>query len=297
MLEFMIECNYPYSFPKTTKRLRYFEKSMYVYQDGMFTRTLRGKKGPLVVSVSESRTPSVLLVKVEGDLAEGEEEQLKATMRHMFSTEVDLTPFYRQWQEDSLMGRVVREREGMHIVLDPTVYECLIKTIVGQQLNISFAATLLKRLIQLAGEAVEFQGGTLPVFPSPEQVARLNYEDLQQLQFNRRKAEYIIDISRQVAEGKLDLDALSSLSDEQIAETLLPLRGVGRWTVECVMLFGLGRPDLLPAADIGLRNAVRRVYGLDEQPSEQEVRRIGEAWAPYRSYATFYLWDTLSQHG
>ncbi|WP_244527621.1 DNA-3-methyladenine glycosylase family protein [Lihuaxuella thermophila] len=293
----MIECNYPYSFPKTTKRLRYFEKSMYVYQDGMFTRTLRGKKGPLVVSVSESRTPSVLLVKVEGDLAEGEEEQLKATMRHMFSTEVDLTPFYRQWQEDSLMGRVVREREGMHIVLDPTVYECLIKTIVGQQLNISFAATLLKRLIQLAGEAVEFQGGTLPVFPSPEQVARLNYEDLQQLQFNRRKAEYIIDISRQVAEGKLDLDALSSLSDEQIAETLLPLRGVGRWTVECVMLFGLGRPDLLPAADIGLRNAVRRVYGLDEQPSEQEVRRIGEAWAPYRSYATFYLWDTLSQHG
>lgn len=292
---FEIECKYPYSFEKTTKRLRYFEKSTYFYKDGVFTRALRGKKGPLVVSISESRRPSVLLVQADGDLDEGEREQLKATIRHMFSTEVDLTPFYREWQDDSLMGRVIREREGMHIVLEPTVYECLIKTIVGQQLNISFAATLLKRLIQLAGDVVEFQGETLSVFPTPEQVARLNYEDLQQLQFNRRKAEYIIDISRQVADGKLDLERIASLSDEEVVETLLPIRGVGRWTVECVMLFGLGRPDLLPAADIGLRNAVRRIYGLDEQPGEQEVRRIGEAWAPYRSYATFYLWDTLSQ--
>ncbi len=78
-------------------------------------------------------------------------------------------------------------------------------------------------------------------------------------------------------------------------ETLLPLRGIGRWTVECLLLFGMGRPDLLPAADIGLRRAVQRVYGLPERPGEEEVRRIGEAWAPWRSYATFYLWDAITE--
>nr|WP_232345494.1 DNA-3-methyladenine glycosylase [Paenactinomyces guangxiensis] len=289
-----LELKYPYSFEKTTHRLRFFEKSSYIYREGVFTRTLMGKRGPLIISISRHPAKPALCVKVEGETDPGEVEHLSERLRRMFSTEVDLTPFYRQMREDSRMGEVVRQREGMHIVLDPSVYECLVKTIIGQQLNISFAATLLKRFIQLAGEKVEFAGEILSVFPSPEQVARLAYEDLQQLQFNRRKAEYIIDISRQVADGKLDLECMYDQSDQEVAETLLPIRGVGRWTVECVMLFGLGRPDLLPAADIGLRNAVRKVYDLAEQPIEDKVRELGEPWSPFRSYATFYLWDTLS---
>lgn len=125
-------------------------------------------------------------------------------------------------------------------------------------------------------------------------MARLNVEDLQKLSFNRRKAEYVIDLSRDIVEGKLDLDSLKQLPNEEVIERLVALRGVGRWTVECILLFGMGRTNLLPAADIGLRNALKKVYGLNHQPTEAEVRQWGERWSPWRSYVTFYLWDYLS---
>ena len=141
---------------------------------------------------------------------------------------------------------------------------------------------------------MEFEGESVYAFPTPDRVAALSYEDLTRLQFNRRKAEYIIDISRMVAEGRLDLEGLRRRSDEEVMEILLPLRGIGRWTVECLLLFGMGRPDLLPAADIGLRKAVQKVYGLVDRPGEEEVRRIGESWTPWRSYATYYLWDAIT---
>jgi DNA-3-methyladenine glycosylase II len=91
----------------------------------------------------------------------------------------------------------------------------------------------------------------------------------------------------------LNLETLYEKSDEEIFDLLLPIRGIGRWTVECFLLFGVGRPNLLPAADIGLRNAIRNVYQLKEQPDEKTVRKMGDEWAPYCSYITLYLWDTL----
>ncbi|GAB7386917.1 hypothetical protein BSNK01_07530 [Bacillaceae bacterium] len=134
-----------------------------------------------------------------------------------------------------------------------------------------------------------------PVFPSPEQVARLRYDELRRLQFSQRKAEYVIDFARLVADGKLDLRTLAEKRDQEIIATLTKVRGIGRWSVECFLLFGLGRPDLLPAADIGLRNGVQIVYRLPERPNEEEVRRLGASWSPWSSYVTYYIWESLNQ--
>lgn len=282
----------PFSFERTIRRLVHLQKSGYFVREGNLYRTLRAKGRPCVVEIGW-REPS-LLIHIHSEVTQGERQELEERLRRMFSADVDLSPFYRLADQDARLAPVVREREGLRPVLDPSLYECLIKTIISQQLNLSFAGTLIDRLMELAGERVDFKGETVYVFPTPEQVAALSYEDLTRLQFNRRKAEYIIDISRMIAEGRLDLERLWRYSDEEVIRTLLPLRGIGRWTVECLLLFGMGRPDLLPAADIGLRKAVQKVYGLPERPGEEEVRRIGEAWAPWRSYATFYLWDAIT---
>lgn len=284
---------YPYSFAHTTKRLKSFEKSIYVYREGAFWRTIRGRKGPLLLSVAEDSERPGLIAEIFGEADPEEEEELKGRIAHMFGTDVDLTPFYEQMRQDPVLWPVIEQRIGMHLVLDASLYECLVKTIISQQLNLSFAGTLIERFIQLAGDTGQFAGETWKVFPAAEQVACLRYEDLRHLQFNQRKAEYIIDLSRLIAEGKLDLETLTGLPDDEVMKKLTVLRGIGRWTAECLLMFGLRRPDLLPAADIGLRNAVGRLYGLPARPDESEVRRIGEKWAPYRSYATFYLWDTL----
>lgn len=288
-----IEFQYPYSFEKTFRRLRSFEKTAYAEEHGVFRRPLRGRKGPLLLTVSSHSSGKGLSFAVEGELEDGEWAEVREQVRRMFSLDVDLEPFYRKMAQDDVLAPIVEERRGMHLVLEPTLYECLVKTIISQQLNLAFAATLTERFLRLAGDVFEAHGREWIAFPTPERVARLEPEDLQALQFNRRKAEYIVDVSRMITEGKLDLEALKSWSDEEIMAALLPIRGIGRWTVECVLLFGLGRPDLLPAADIGLRNAIKLFYSLSEQPDEKTVREMGEAWAPYRSYATFYLWDAL----
>ncbi|PTM56464.1 DNA-3-methyladenine glycosylase family protein [Desmospora activa] len=284
-----------YSFSETSRRLTQFEKTAYYQKGDILLRTIRLVERPLLLRLRWME--EALQVETDADLGAEEVQMLERRLRRMFSLDVDLTPFY-EWikQNDPVLYPVVQQRTGLHFVLDADLYECLMKTIIGQQLNLSFAATLINRLVEIAGETLRFDEQTvIPVFPTPEQVARLRYEDLQALQFNRRKAEYIIDISRRIVEGQLDLSRLERFSDDGVIEEMLPLRGVGRWTVECLLLFGLGRPNLLPAADIGLRNAVQSVYGYDIRPGEEEIRQLGERWQPWRSYATFYLWDWLSQ--
>lgn len=295
LLQMELEPRQPYSFEHTVRRLIGYKMSGYTLKDGILYRTLRIEGRPLLLAVSlKEKGKPVLLLQVQG--AESvDPDKIEEMFRQLFLLDQDLTPFYQTATNDPYLAQIVQERRGLRPVLDPSLYECLIRTIIGQQIHQSFAATLVHRLTSYAGDTMIYGGGEhFLVFPEPEQVAQLDYNDLQQMQFNRRKAEYIIDLSRQIVEGRLNLEQLSKLDDEAVMKKLMTLRGVGRWTAECLLLFGLGRKDLLPAADIGLRNAIRNIYRLDQQPSEEEVRRIGQRWAPWRSYATFYLWDSLT---
>ncbi|MCS1352038.1 DNA-3-methyladenine glycosylase [Mechercharimyces sp. CAU 1602] len=296
MLTWEFKPQVPYSFAQTMRRLLSFSKSSYIQMDGFFYRTLRTTQGGIyVIGIAGSDEPEVVLrVQVFGKPSQEEENELKQLIAHMFSLNTDLTPFYKHAEQDEILTKVVAQRWGLHLIREPSLYECLMRTIIGQQLNLSFAATLIDRLIAFSSPSLSWNQQLLSVFPTAEMVAVLDYSDLEKLQFSKRKAEYVIDLSRSIAENNLDLAALSVLDNEEVSTTLLPYRGIGRWTVECFLLFGLGRPNLLPAVDIGLRNAIWKAYGYDEKPSEQEVRRLGQKWDPWGSYATFYLWDTLS---
>jgi DNA-3-methyladenine glycosylase II len=195
---------------------------------------------------------------------------------HQFFLDTSLAPLFKQYP-------------GTPIVRDLGLYEALMKTIVHQQLNMKFAYTLTTRFVKEYGEEID----GLWFYPSPEKIASLNYEDLRPLQFSQRKAEYIIDTSRLIVEGKLDLDALARKSDEEIMETLVKIRGIGHWTAENWLLFGLGRNDLLPAADIGIQNALKKLWKKDAKPSKEEIYQAGEEWTPYRSYASITLWRSI----
>lgn len=288
-----VEVTTPFNFARMKKRLLQLEKSMYRERNGVLMRTVRLLGEPFRIGIRHDPDRVCLHVAVWGDPSSAQLTEAERLVRHMFSTAVDLSGFYTHVAEDPFLAPLTERFAGVRMVREPDVFECLVKTIISQQLNMAFAGTLTQRLIERAGDAIEVEGERWLVFPIPEQIAQLEYEQLQALQFNRRKAEYIIDLSRQVVNGELDLDRLWHMSDEEVMEELIRIRGVGRWTVECLLLFGLGRPDLLPAADIGLRNAVRHIYGLDHQPLETEVRKIGASRSPWSSYATFYLWESL----
>jgi DNA-3-methyladenine glycosylase II len=229
---------------------------------------------------------------IQGEISE---KEAMNRVQQLFSTDLDLNPLYEHFKSHEELRPVLERFKGLKLLTETDLFESIVKIILGQQVNLTFAGTLTDRLIKLAGKEIDVEGSIFQVFPAPQRIADLTYEDLRELQFSQRKAEYIIDLARLIADGTLDLECLWNRTDEEIMKELLPLRGIGKWTIECLLIFGMGRPDILPAADIGLRNAVRNVWHLNSQPSEEEIRQLAEDWKPWRTYITYYLWESLNQ--
>lgn len=202
-------------------------------------------------------------------------------------------------------GRLVAGRPGLRIPLSAEPFEGLVWAILGQQVNVAFAATLRRRLIALCGEPLSIGGegsrawaGSAAaepfLHPPPEAVAALDPGDLLPLQLSRGKAGYLVGAARAVAAGDLPLDRLAGEPPEEVEARLLALRGVGPWTAQYVMLRALGLPDCAPVGDAGLAAALTRFYALDHRPGPEETRALLEPFRPYRSLATAHLWASLA---
>ncbi len=167
-------------------------------------------------------------------------------------------------------------------------YEALVRAIAHQQLHGRAAEAILGRFLAL------YPG---MAFPPPDLVLATGDAALRGCGFSGGKAASIRDIARHAAMGVIPTrHAASRLDDEALVERLLPIRGVGRWTVEMLLIFTLGRPDVLPIDDFGVREGYRILHGLDAQPKPKALGEIGQAWAPYRSTAAWYLWRAADEH-
>jgi DNA-3-methyladenine glycosylase II len=135
-----------------------------------------------------------------------------------------------------------------------------------------------------------FDGST----PTPEQLLEAEETDLRGAGLSGRKVEYIRDLASHVIDGELELERLPELSDEEVIEEIVAVRGLGVWTAEMFLLFHLERPDVLSGGDLGIRKAIQIEYELDEMPPPTQVVEIGEPWRPHRSLASLYLWESLA---
>jgi DNA-3-methyladenine glycosylase II len=156
----------------------------------------------------------------------------------------------------------------------------LVYSIIGQQIS-GFAHRAI------AGRLQERFGGRMP---SPAELLAIDPAALKSVGLSRMKVEYLRSLAEHVISGKLQIDHLDKLSDDEIREQITASRGLGRWTADMFLLINLQRPDILPIGDLGIRSAVQRLYRLDHLPSPGEVDAIGEKWRPNRSLASFYLW-------
>jgi DNA-3-methyladenine glycosylase II len=209
-------------------------------------------------------------------------------INEIFQWNMSLTQIHNHFQKTDLEP-IFTEHYGTPLVLDFELFGGLLKLIIHQQVNMSFAHTLTERFVHSFG----FQLEDVWFFPKPETVAALKVEQLRELQFSGRKAEYVIDIAKAVVDNGLDLEALKDVPDEEIFNQLIKIRGIGAWTIENFLLFGLGRPNLFPIADIGIQNAIKKLYGLEKKPTKEEMERYKQAWDPYLSYASLYLWRSI----
>ena len=203
------------------------------------------------------------------------------------SSRNSLAPVDALRASDPTLGRLIDGLEPVDLAtwrarwsLDP--FNSLARAIVGQQIATRAAAAIFGRLQTFIGER-----------DPASAIAGASDTELRQIGLSGNKAASLRDLAARTMDGRLELDRLEHLSDEEAHDQLTAVRGIGSWTADMFLLGQLGRPDILPAGDLGIRRAVQEAYKLEKMPSEGEVRRISEAWRPNRSLATAYLYSSL----
>ena len=184
---------------------------------------------------------------------------------------------------------VIIKRVGpceLHAFAPRDPFETLCMSIASQQLSTKAAATIFGRFCDLFPPDRR---------PRPERVMTLTDDQIRGVGFSRPKVAFIKDLAAHVLDGRLDLAGLKKHPDDEVMRQLVAVKGIGRWTAEIFLMFRLGRLDILPADDLGLMNAVHRAYRLRKRPDAKKLRQIGEAWRPYRSVASWYLWQSLTR--
>jgi DNA-3-methyladenine glycosylase II len=259
----------PYDFHLSTVRYRDFgSDKATVWHEGGLHRVIDGTE----VRIEPARGG----VRVEPDGPKVEQE-----VARLLGLPLELEPF-RTWAEpDPVLGPIVRALPGLRPTLNPRPFEALVVAITTQQISLRAAAAIRARFVERFGIRHDLAWE----FPSRERVARLRPEEITAIGFSRRKAEYVVGLAR----SELDLDALASLHDDEVITALTLLPGLGRWTADWFLARHLARPQAWPAGDLGVRKAVARFYADGRPLTIQEVRSMGERFAPFQNLTANFL--------
>jgi DNA-3-methyladenine glycosylase II len=184
-------------------------------------------------------------------------------------------------RRDAVMGAIMRRHPRIHLQPRGAPFMTLARAIVGQQISVKAAQSVWNKFLLLVPEV------------TPGAVVRVNAKQLRACGLSARKAEYIYDLAGHFADGRVHVHRWPAMEDEAIIAELTEVRGIGRWTAEMFLIFNLLRPDVLPLDDLGLQKAIRLSYFKSRDISLRTMRRLGEAWRPWRSVATWYLWRSL----
>lgn len=165
-------------------------------------------------------------------------------------------------------------------------YQELVDSIISQQLSVKAARSIEKRFCELFGSEN---------FPSPEQILSKDIEELRSVGLSRPKAAYIQDLAQHVVDGKLKFDHLDDLPNTEVTKELVAVKGIGEWTAHMFLMFCMGRLDVLPIGDLGIKNGITKLYGLDHVATPEEITDIAQKnnWHPYESVASWYVWQSL----
>lgn len=188
-------------------------------------------------------------------------------------------------ENDPILAAIIKRSEPCGIRPHTDYFRALAGSIIGQQLSVKAAATIRDRFAKLGCSG----------FPTPDATIIFSEEQLRAVGLSRAKAVYVKDLAQHVSDGRLDLEKLPPMTNEEIIVAVTDVKGVGEWTAHMFLIFCLGRLDVLPTGDLGIRKGMQVLYGLTEMPSPLEMMRISEKnkWRGYESVASWYIWRSL----
>lgn len=205
-------------------------------------------------------------------------------------------PFYAQHiksgrlhlqKNDPVMKRILKSVGPFQAKTKRDRFGTLVNSIVSQQISVAAARTIRGRLWEAVGD-----GGRTPRI-APEQLLTFDVDALRAVGVSRQKATYVLDLADKVNSGAVVLESIHRLEDDEVIQSLTQVKGIGVWTAQMFLMFSLGRLDILPVDDLGLKNAIRLQYELDDMPDKQQMEDLAASWRPYATIACWYLWQSL----
>lgn len=187
-------------------------------------------------------------------------------------------------KKDPKLAKIIQKVGKYEISLVKNPYKSLIDAIITQQLSGAAADSISKKFQKLYQR-----------YPKPADVINTSDSKLRSVGLSKMKVTYIKDLSEKIQSKELRISSLKDRSDEEVVSHLTQVKGVGRWTAEMFLIFSLGRLDVLPVGDLGLKKGIQRLYSMHELPEKDEIEEIAEKWRPYRTVATWYIWKSLNQ--
>jgi DNA-3-methyladenine glycosylase II len=259
------------------------------YSNGEYKRTLKVGENIHLVKVRSTGSLDKPVLLAEILPRTNRKKYMEEKIRWILGIDNNLKEFYKMGLKDKKFAKIIKRLYGLRAPKTPTVFEALIIAITEQQIALPVAILMRKGLVEKYGEEIEIDDKIYHTFPSPKALAKARPEEIKKLKFSLKKSEYMVDISQRVFCGEIELEKMKRWNKEKILDTLTQIRGIGPWTVEYMMCRGMGRYDVLPANDLGLRAALTKYLNKKERVSEKEVREFLESFGKYKGYAAFYL--------
>ncbi len=288
----------PFNFELTAGYHTYFQ-SRYgtdTMEDSVYRRLLDLDDKLVLASVRSIGTldaPELALELQGPELSPDDVESATDRVSWLLGVDQDLAPFYELGRADQAMAGLVEQFYGLHLPHTASVFEALVLAVLGQQISTSVARIIRTLLIETFGPSAEFDGEIYYAFPRPASIWASSPAELHTMKLTQRKSEYVHGLAGSALDPEMGLERLEELTDGEIVEKLVALRGVGMWTAQWALIRAVGRPDALPLGDLALRRVVSRLFMDGEDVNDAKVEEIAQRWSPYRTYATVYLFSAL----
>ena len=284
----------PFRFDLSAEIFANGDRQFRIYEKGRFRQIIRANGKLILVTVESVGTVDKPKLSAElrsnKEITEEDKKKAEEIIKALFNLDFDLTPFYKEIEDDKVMACLTQKLRGLKSPTTQTVFESLVDSIVEQQISLKVANGIENKLIKKFGDALGLEGEVYYAYPTPQKLASAGSEELRQCGLSFRKAEYIKGVSKLVADGELDLEKLKNYdSADEIIRELDRMRGVGVWTAELTMLRGMQKLEALPADDLGLRRVISHYYCGGKVITSAQARQIATSWGKWKGLAAYYL--------
>jgi DNA-3-methyladenine glycosylase II len=271
---------------------RGFDECMHQVADGKVRKLFEIENQKVLVEVSYKDE----FLKVEtlcGELKD--EKKLKEIISDWFDLERDLSPFYDLLKQDADIAFLSEKYAGLRLMAIPDIFEVMCWSIIGQQINLTFAYKIKRALVEHYGEFVEYENQKYYLFPKPEILKNADVELLKEMKFSRQKIDYMCNLAHSFANGDISFEKVKAKnSHQEMLEFLVSFRGIGEWTAQYTLMKCLKNSEAIPYGDAGINQALFGLKNIAKKENRSQLEAIFAQYPGWEAYLVFYLWRWLS---